>query len=88
MNDGEGDENESLDKQNMDFMKAVANQIHPCIQMTTDYPSKNPGGKMPIPDLSVSLASMFDSVTHNMNATLLHEPRMSLLRYMPGHLYP
>ena len=41
------DENEPLDKLNMNFMKDVANEIHQCIQVTKDYPSKNPTGKMP-----------------------------------------
>ena len=69
----EGSTSEPLDKQNMEFVKAVANEIHQSIQVTTDYPSKNPSNKMPILDLRVWLASLFDSVTHEVNATVLHE---------------
>ena len=41
--------------------------------MTTDYPSKNPTRKMPILDLKVWMASLFDPVTHEANVTVLHE---------------
>ena len=69
MADVEGDNSEPLDKRNMEFVKAVANEIHQSIQVTTDYPSKNPSNKMPILDLRVWLASLFDSVTHEVKAT-------------------
>ena len=37
--------------------KELANTICPYLQMTVDYPSKNPSGWMPILDLAVRMAS-------------------------------
>ena len=70
----EGNASETLDKQNMDLVKTVANEIHQCMH-TCDYrlPIKESENKMPILVLRIWLASMFDSVTQEMKATLLHE---------------
>ena len=61
------------DKLNMDFVQRVANEILECIQVTTDYPTKNQTGKMPILDLRVWMANLFDRVTHEVNVTVMHE---------------
>ena len=39
---------EEPDKRTMKKMQEIANSIHPSIQMTTDYPSKNENGRLPI----------------------------------------
>ena len=73
---GEYDDREEVghqDKENMDFVQRVANEILDCIQVTTDYPTKNSDSKMPILDLKVWMANLFDRVTHEVNVTVMHE---------------
>ena len=62
-----------MDKQNTEFVQSVASRIQPNIQVTIDYPTKNAGGKMPILDLSVWMATDFDQVTHEVTVNVLHE---------------
>ena len=62
-----------MDKQNMVFVQSVAGEIHPSIQVTIDYPTKNAGGKMPILDLSVWMPTAFDQVTHEVTVNVLHK---------------
>ena len=71
--DDVGEEVGPQDKLNMDFVQRVANEILQCIQVTTDYPTKNQTGKMPILDLRVWMANLFDRVTHEVNVTVMHE---------------
>ena len=44
------------DKRTAELAKDLANTICPYLQMTVDYPSKNPSGWMPILDLQVQMA--------------------------------
>ena len=52
----EADILEEGDKRTAELAKDLANTICPYLQMTVDYPSKNPSGWMPILDLQVQMA--------------------------------
>ena len=52
------------DEYNMTLVQQMANGIHQSIETTVDYPSRNADKKIPILDLKVWLASIFDQVTH------------------------
>ena len=62
-----------LDESNMEFVSEVANGIHTSIQVTNDFPSKNASRKMPILDLRVWIALMYDRLTHEMEYSIMHE---------------
>ena len=47
------DEGCAADRRTFEFIKEVANTIHPSIQVKIDFPSKNADGKVPILDLKV-----------------------------------
>ena len=67
------DEDEHTDKKVMELVQKLANDIHPSLQVTIDYPSKNPKGKMPILDLCVWMSAEYDQVTHEICFNVLHE---------------
>ena len=47
------DRNRDKDEVMMELMKEIGNSIHPSIQLTTDYPSKNTDKKIPILNVKV-----------------------------------
>ena len=49
----EEDRNRNKDEVMMELMKEIGDSIHPSIQLTTDYPSKNQDEKIPILNLKV-----------------------------------
>ena len=61
------------DEYNMTLVQQMANGIHQSIETTVDYPSRNADKKIPILDLKVWLASIFDQVTHETSVKILHE---------------
>ena len=71
--DPHNNEHGHADKQNMEFVRDVADEIHPSIQVTIDYPSKNTDGRMPILDLKVWTSRVFDEVTHEVTNLVFHE---------------
>ena len=73
-NPTEGDDNETTaDERIMTRVQRIGNEVHSSIELTFDCPSRNPDRKMPILDLKVWLASMFDEVTHESRVLVLHE---------------
>ena len=61
------------DERNMSIVQRIANEIHSSIDVTADYPSRNEDRKIPILDLRVWLARVFDEVTYESPVVLLHE---------------
>ena len=49
----EEDRNKNKDEVMMELMNEIGDSIHPSIQLTTDYPSKNQDEKIPILNLKV-----------------------------------
>ena len=49
----EGDRNVPEDERTMEELKKIANTVFKCIQFTTDCPSKNQSGKVPVLDLQL-----------------------------------
>ena len=68
-----GEVNMSADERDMTFVQGLANRIHQSIEVTVDYPSKNIDRKVPILDLRVWLAKVFDAVTHDSPVLIIHE---------------
>ena len=46
-------EDRQMDKENMEYVQNIANEIHHSIQMTIDYPSNNKRVKIPILYLNI-----------------------------------
>ena len=61
------------DEKNMRMVQRIANGIHKSIEVTADYPSRNVDKKVPILDLKVWLARVYDQVTNDAPCFLLHE---------------
>ena len=61
------------DEKNMRMVQRIANGIHKSIEVTADYPSRNEDKKVPILDLRVWLARIYDQVTNDAPCFLLHE---------------
>ena len=64
---------EPLDERNMEFVREVANNIHTSIQVTNDFPSKNVSKKMPILDLRVWTANLYNEITQEEEYNIMHE---------------
>ena len=54
----EGDKNVPDDERTMEEVKKIANTIFKCIQFTTDCPSNNQSGKVPVLDLQLYVGRM------------------------------
>ena len=48
--ESEENRNQAKDERTMKELQRIGNQIHPSIQVTVDYPSNNPNGRMPVLD--------------------------------------
>ena len=48
--ENEGNRDQGKDERTMKELQRIGNQIHPSIQVTVDYPSNNPNGRMPVLD--------------------------------------
>ena len=46
----EGNRDQKEDERTMKKLQEIGNSIHPSIQVTVDYPSNNPNGRMPVLD--------------------------------------
>ena len=62
-----------MDKENMEYVQSIANEIHHSIQVTIDYPSKNERGKIPILDLNVWMSTNYNEVDHRTTVNIMHE---------------
>ena len=61
------------DEQIMTLVQRMGNEVHSSIELTFDCPTRNTDRKMPILDLKVWLASIFDETTHESRVLVLHE---------------
>ena len=65
--------NTHADEHTMTQVQQMGNGVHRSIELTFDCPSRNADRKMPILDLKVWLASVFDRVSHDTSVFIMHE---------------